>query len=205
MIKAKLGSYIDGWIHTAFPFLFKRPVNPNLLTVLGTLISLGAAVAFALGQFVWGGTLLLAGGFFDLVDGAVARHFQSSTAFGAFLDSTLDRLVDMVVPLGIVMHYGSAGRPGVVLLAAVVLVSSVMTSYAKARAELFVSDLSGGFFERGERIGLMAAGGITGWMVPVLWLLAIGTTWTVFQRFHAAHRQMADTPLAPPVSVPEHS
>ena len=117
----------------------------------------------------------------------------------------MDRLADMVVLLGIVIHYGSAGRTGVVLLAAIVLVSSVMTSYAKARAELFVAELRGGFFERGERIGLIAAGGILGWMVPVLWLLAIGTTVTVIQRFHAAHRGMTQAPLPAPVSVAEHS
>lgn len=205
MIKAKLGSYIDGWIHAAFPFLFRRPVDPNLLTILGTLISVAAAAAFALGAFVWGALLLLAGGFFDLVDGVVARHFQTSTPFGAFLDSSMDRLVDMVVLLGLILHYGSQGRPGVVLLAAIVLVSSVMTSYAKARAELFVSELRGGIFERGERIGLIAAGGLLGWMVPVLWLLAIGTTLTVIQRFQAAHRGMANASLGPPGGVPEHS
>lgn len=204
MIKAKLGSYIDGWIHKAFPFLFKRAVNPNLLTVLGTLICVGAAAAFAAGEFAWGALLLLAGGFFDLVDGVVARHFQSSTAFGAFLDSTMDRLVDMVVMLGIMLHYGSSAQPGVAMLAGLVLISSVLTSYAKARAELFVTELRGGFFERGERVGLLAAGGVFDVMIPVLWVLAIGTTVTVIQRFAAAHREMADAPLTPPTSAVEH-
>lgn len=190
MIKAKLGGYIDGWIHAALPFLFKRSLNPNLLTVVGTLISTGAAAAFALDHFAWGGILLLAGGFFDLVDGVVARHFGSSSAFGAFLDSTMDRLVDMVVMLGIVLHYGAVEQPGVAVLAGIVLISSVLTSYAKARAEVFVTELPGGFFERGERIGLLATGGILGLMVPILWLLAVGTTATVIQRFYAAHREL---------------
>jgi len=205
VIKARLGSHIDGWIHTAFPFLFKRSVNPNLLTVVGTLISVLAAAAFALGHFALGGILLLAGGFFDLVDGVVARHYESSTAFGAFLDSTMDRLVDMVVLLGIVLYYGEMGRPGIALLAGIVLVSSVMTSYAKARAEQFMPELSGGTFERGERIGLLAAGGILGWMVPILWVLAVGTTATVVQRFALAHRAMNESELAPQSSVSEHS
>jgi CDP-diacylglycerol--glycerol-3-phosphate 3-phosphatidyltransferase len=204
VIKSKLGGSIDGWIHTAFPFLFKRAVNPNLLTVVGTLICVGAGAAFALGNFVLGGLLLLAGGFFDLVDGVVARHFQISTPFGAFLDSTMDRLVDMVVLLGIVLHYGAEGRSGVVVLAGIVLISSVMTSYAKARAEQFMPELHGGFFERGERIGLLAAGAILGWMVPVLWLLAVGTTLTVIQRFATAYREMEALELAPPAPVTEH-
>ena len=69
MIKQKLGEKLDGWIHIAFPFLFIRELNPNLLTLVGVLVSCGAAVALALGHFVAGGLLILAGGFFDLVDG----------------------------------------------------------------------------------------------------------------------------------------
>ena len=74
MIKEKLGDRLDGWIHTALPFLFSRPIDPNLLTVVGALVSLLAAAAFAAGWFVIGGVGILAGGFFDLVDGVVARH-----------------------------------------------------------------------------------------------------------------------------------
>jgi CDP-diacylglycerol--glycerol-3-phosphate 3-phosphatidyltransferase len=116
--------------------------------------------------------------------------------FGAFLDSTMDRLVDMVVLLGIVMHYALAGQAGTVLLASVVLVASVMTSYAKARAEAYVPQLSGGTFERGERVALLAIGGILQVMVPILWLLAIGATFTVVQRFASAHRELAGIELA---------
>ena len=126
VIKEKLGKYLDGWIHTVFPFLFKRPVNPNLLTVLGTAVSLGAAGAFAGGYFRAGALVMLAGGFFDLVDGVVARHFGTSTSFGAFLDSTLDRLVDMAVMLGLVMYYGAQGAWLPQVLASLVLVANVL-------------------------------------------------------------------------------
>ncbi|MBW2273902.1 MAG: CDP-alcohol phosphatidyltransferase family protein [Deltaproteobacteria bacterium] len=190
MIKEHFGSRLDGVIHTLFPFLFKRSINPDLLTVTGALVSLLAAVAFAAGHYRLGGCVLLAGGFFDLVDGVVARHFGISTTFGGFLDSTLDRFVDVVVLLGIVIHLSSVGQLGHALLAALVLTSSVLTSYAKARAELHVPQLEGGIFERGERIGLLAAGAILNWMVPVLWLLAAGTTLTAIQRVVAAHREM---------------
>ena len=80
MIKEKLGKHLDEWIHRAFPFLFRRAVNPNLLTVVGTAVSVGAAWAFAVGNFRTGALVMLAGGFFDLVDGVVARHFDTSTA-----------------------------------------------------------------------------------------------------------------------------
>lgn len=191
MIKEKLGTRLDRWIHVAFPFLFLRPINPNLLTLLGTLVSLGAAWMFAVGSFRAAGVILLVGGFFDLVDGVVARHFGTSTSFGAFLDSTMDRLVDMVVMLGLVMYYGARGELTPQLLAGVVLVSSIMTSYAKAKAELTVKHLPGGLLERGERVGVLAAGAILGLMVPALWVLALGTSVTALQRIAAAQREMA--------------
>jgi CDP-diacylglycerol--glycerol-3-phosphate 3-phosphatidyltransferase len=192
VIKEKLGKYLDDWIHRAFPVLFKRPVNPNLLTVVGTAVSVGAAWAFAEGWFRTGALVMLAGGFFDLVDGVVARHFGTSSSFGAFLDSTLDRLVDMAVLLGLVMYYGGRGEMVPQLLAGVVLVSSIVTSYAKARAELMIPHLPGGVLERGERVGLLAAGGLFGLMVPALWVLAVGTTWTAGQRILAAHRELTN-------------
>jgi CDP-diacylglycerol--glycerol-3-phosphate 3-phosphatidyltransferase len=190
VIKARFGGRLDAWIHTLLPFLFRREVNPNHLTVIGATISIAAAVAFALGRFPLGGFLLLAGGFFDLIDGVVARHHGRSTAFGAFLDSTMDRFVDMVVLFGIVMHYARAGQAVMVLVVGVVLVMSVMTSYAKARAEQVVPHLGGGILERGERIGLLAAGSILGWLEPILWVLAAGTTFTALQRFSLAYRAL---------------
>ena len=190
MIKEKLGARLDGLLQAAFPFLFKRAVNPNVLTVVGTVVSVGAAWSFAAGHFLAGAVVMLLGGFFDLIDGVVARHFDSSTTFGAFLDSTLDRLVDMALMLGLILHYGAAGDRQGELLAAIVLVSSILTSYAKARAELSIEHLPGGLLERGERIGILAAGALFGVMIPALWVLALGTTATAWQRMAAASREM---------------
>lgn len=204
MIKEKLGKYLDDWIHAAFPFLFRRAVDPNLLTLVGTAVSFGAAWSFAEGHLFAGAVVMLAGGFFDLVDGVVARHFGSSTRFGAFLDSTMDRVVDMVLMLGLVVHYGREAEPLPQLLAGVVLTSSIVTSYAKARAELMVPHLGGGFLERGERVGILAAGGVFGVMVPALWVLAVGTTFTAGQRILAAYRALEALDAAPVrVSTPD--
>jgi phosphatidylglycerophosphate synthase len=190
VIKEKLGHRVDRVVHVLFPFLFVRKVNPDLLTVLGAVVSLAAAAAFATGHLMLGGWVMWAGGFFDLVDGVVARHFDISTTFGGFLDSTIDRLVDMALLLGLIVHFSSSGENQLGYLASYVLVCSVLTSYMKARAELHLAHLPGGIMERGERMGLLIAGGIFGIMAPVLWLLAIGTTFTVSQRLWVAHREM---------------
>jgi len=190
VLKERLGQRIDHWIRLGLPFLFKRPLNPNWLTVTGALVSLVAALVLAQGYFLAAGIGILFGGSFDLIDGVVARHFGTSSSFGAFLDSSLDRFVDMALLLGLAFHYGSQGEFVPQLLAEVVLVCSIMTSYAKARAELVIPHLPGGMLERGERIGLLAAGAILDIMVPILWVLALGTVITVVQRFRAAHRAM---------------
>lgn len=190
MIKEKLGHRLDGWIHTALPFLFRRPISPDVMTVVGTLVAGAAGFAFAAGSLRTGGCLLIAGGFFDLVDGVVARHFGIATRFGAFLDSSLDRVVDILAMLGLVVFYERAGEVGWAGLCALVLVATVLTSYAKARAELLIDRMPGGFMERGERIGLLAIGSVTGWLEPVLLLLAVGSCVTVGQRFLYAYREM---------------
>jgi len=190
VIKSVLGDRVDGWVHALFPFLFRWRMNPNALTVVGTLLSLGAAVCFSMGVFVAAGVLILVGGFFDLVDGVVARHNDTVTRFGAFLDSTLDRLVDMALLLGVTMFFAVEGEPQHVLLAGYTLVSSVLVSYAQARAQLFVPGFRVGFFERGERVVILATGAMFGFLVPALWILAVGSTITVIQRFSHAYREM---------------
>jgi phosphatidylglycerophosphate synthase len=190
VIKSTFGDRVDGVVHRLFPFLFVRRLDPNALTVCGALVSLGAAAAFIAGELVLGGCLILFGGFFDLVDGVVARHFGISTRFGAFLDSTLDRLVDMALLLGISVHYATLGDAGSVLLAGSAMAASVLVSYAKARAELELPTIEVGLLERGERVGLLAAGALFDLMIPVLWVIAVGSTVTVIQRFALARREM---------------
>lgn len=197
MIKEKLGHRIDGWVHGLFPFLFWRSISPNLLTVVGTLVASAAGLAFAEDALVWGGALLVAGGFFDLVDGVVARHFGTTSEFGGFLDSCLDRVVDILVVLGLFARALAAGDRVEAGLCAVILVGSVLTSYAKARAELVVGHLPGGLLERGERIGLLAIGALSGLLQPMLWLLAVGTAVTAGQRFHYARRAMVALATSP--------
>jgi CDP-diacylglycerol--glycerol-3-phosphate 3-phosphatidyltransferase len=204
VIKERLGDRIDGWVHRGLPFLFWRRLNPNLLSVLGALVSLSGAVALGLGSFVTGGLLVLAGGWFDLVDGVVARHQGKATAFGAFLDSTLDRLVDMAILLGILMYYASVGSLGAAFLAGFAMVASVLVSYAKARAELYLPSFGGGVLERGERIAILAIGALTGYLIWAVWLVAIGAGITVAQRFTHAYREMAHLEAPGSPRIAEH-
>jgi CDP-diacylglycerol--glycerol-3-phosphate 3-phosphatidyltransferase len=191
VIKARFGDRLDAWLEAALPFLFRRSVNPNLLTVIGAVVSIGAGAAFATGRFGWGAIGILVGGVFDLVDGVIARKHGTATAFGAFLDSTLDRLADMAILLGIMVHYAAHGDAGTVLLGGIASIASVMTSYAKARAEQFLPSFSGGFLERGERLTVLGLGAVSGYMVAALWFLALAGSGTVAYRFAVAYRELA--------------
>jgi CDP-diacylglycerol--glycerol-3-phosphate 3-phosphatidyltransferase len=97
----------------------------------------------------------------------------------------------MALLLGLALHFARAGRPGDVLLAGVALAAAVLVSYSKACGERVVGPISVGILERGERVGLIALGAIFGLVVPALWIVAIGSTITVGQRFAYAHREMA--------------
>jgi phosphatidylglycerophosphate synthase len=198
VIKSRFGEGLDQRIQQFFPFLFRRRLDPNLLSVCGVAVSLGAAWAFAEGAFVLGGLLVLGGGFFDLVDGVVARHNGTSSRWGAFLDSSLDRLVDMALLLGILMHYAREGAFGVAWLAAVALVATVMVSYTKARAESIVPDFKGGLLERAERVLILVAGAFLGLVPLALGLVAVGSVITAWQRMVLAHRRMSEIDTAHP-------
>ena len=135
--------------------------------------------------------LILAGGFFDLVDGVVARHHGIATRFGAFLDSTLDRWADVVLLVGDQRPLRARGR------AASTSRSRgsrsprrVLVSYAKARAELVLEHFEVGLLERAERVVILAAGALFGLLVPALWIIAIGSAITAGQRIALAYREM---------------
>src|SRR5262249_9716928 len=106
-------------------------------------------------------------------------------------DSTLDRLADMALLLGIMVHYAAKGDAGTVLLAGIASIASVMTSYAKARAEQFLPSFSGGFLGRGERPGVLGGGAVRGHTGAALWFLGLAGSGTVAYRFAIAYRELA--------------
>ena len=118
-------------------------IHPNVLTFLGLVINIGAAVLLAVGQFRWAGVVIIGAGLFDMVDGRVARETNRVTRFGGFFDSVLDRYSDLALLMGLLVWYGSINRPFYVVLTALVMAASVMISYARARAENSIPNVQG--------------------------------------------------------------
>lgn len=162
-------------------FLIFLKVRPNHLTFLGFLITVVVAYEFAVGNFVTGGFVLILAGLFDMVDGMVARKLGEATAFGAFFDSIMDRYSDLIMYLGLIIYYGQADRMNYVVLVGIVMMGSVLTSYARARAECLIDKCKVGFLERPERIVLLLIGSFY-FMDPVLWVIAFFSNWTVVHR-----------------------
>jgi CDP-diacylglycerol--glycerol-3-phosphate 3-phosphatidyltransferase len=157
-------------------------INPNVLTFFGMLVNFWAAVDFSIGLFGWGASLIFLAGFLDMLDGQVARRGKRVTAFGGFLDSTLDRYSDMALYMGLLVFYARHGRTSYVLLAAAATAGSVMVSYARARAECLIPTCKVGFMERPERVVLLILGGAFDRMAPALWVIAVVSTITVIHR-----------------------
>ena len=173
-------------------------VHPNILTAIGVIINTGCGVLFGLGEFFWAGIVLIVANVFDMLDGNVARQTGNVTKFGGFLDSTLDRLSDMVVFLGIMVFYaGNSPQHSLlnVTLAGVAMMASVMVSYTTARSEGLGVKANVGFLQRPERVVLLIIGALSTWdwasdsiwfnrMPQVLWVLAVGSVLTLVHRMY---------------------
>jgi CDP-diacylglycerol--glycerol-3-phosphate 3-phosphatidyltransferase len=157
-------------------------IHPNVLTFIGLLINIWAAVLLARGQFFNAGLVIIGAGIFDMVDGRVARETNQVTRFGGFFDSVIDRYSDLALLIGLLVYYGTINRPVYVVLTAVVMMASVMISYTRARAENTIPLCKVGFMERPERIVLFIIGALFDRMAPVLWIIAVLGNLTVLHR-----------------------
>ena len=164
---------VRSWSDPLGRFLFRLHLRPNHLTVAGLVASCVAAACFTAGQTKTAGLVLIAAGLLDLLDGSLARASGQVTAFGAFLDSVIDRYSDIAVMLGIVVLYARTPNPRGALVAMAGLAGSVMVSYTKARAESIGVECTVGMMERPERLICLIAGAILDVMEPALWVLAI--------------------------------
>jgi CDP-diacylglycerol--glycerol-3-phosphate 3-phosphatidyltransferase len=160
----------------------KTGVGPNSLTITGLVINIGAATAIAMGHLIWGGSLILFSGAFDLLDGALARAKGQETAFGAVLDSTVDRMSEAVVLLGLLILCMGHDSTIEVLLVYIVFVGSVLVSYVRARAEGMGLKCEVGWFTRAERIVVLALGLFANQVLITLCILVGFTYLTAGQR-----------------------
>jgi CDP-diacylglycerol--glycerol-3-phosphate 3-phosphatidyltransferase len=157
-------------------------VHPDLLTFFGLVVNIVAAALFAAGEFKWAALVIFLAGIFDMTDGRVARRLNRVTRFGAFFDSMIDRYSDLVLYIGLVVYYARIDRISYVVLTAIALGSSQLVSYSRARAESLIPSCKVGFMERPERVVLLIIGAVFDRMAPVLWVVAVLSTWTVVHR-----------------------
>ncbi len=179
-------------------------IPPNLLTLIGVLINLACGVLFGFGEFFYAGIVLIVANLFDMLDGNVARLTGRVTKYGSFLDSTLDRLSDMASFLGIMVFYArdTAHHSTLnVFLCGVGMIASVLVSYTTARSEGLGVKANVGFLQRPERVVLFIIGALSTWswtstnffanrMPQVLWVLAVGSMWTLVQRMIYIRREL---------------
>jgi CDP-diacylglycerol--glycerol-3-phosphate 3-phosphatidyltransferase len=173
-------------------WLVKRGVHPNTITVIGTLCTLVGGIIYATGHIRTGGWFLGLTALFDVLDGTVARRSNTSSTFGAFLDSTLDRLADGFVLGGLTVFYATSrlhGSVPMLIVALMGLVGAFLTSYTRARAEALGLDAKIGFLQRPERVVLLSAPQaffglvFNGWVLALITIILTVTAWiTVVQR-----------------------
>src|SRR6186713_1487999 len=192
-----------GFIGTVFMFPLRAiisasvalGIHPNVLTLIGVLINVGAACALGVDRFALAGIIMIVGNIFDFIDGKVAHITNTESRFGAFWDSTLDRFSDIALFLGLIYLYADLGRTGYVMVASLAMMFSIMTSYARARAESLIEKCKVGFMERPERIVLFMIGAFTNRMAAVLWVILVLSIVTVANRIHYTYLALNAKPV----------
>lgn len=176
------------------PLASKIGLHPNILTIIGLLVSLLAAYAFSQKNLLIGALLILLSGFFDVIDGAVARNNNTKSKFGGFLDSTSDRFADAFIIIGIV--YGGYVNWFWGILA---LLASMSVSYVRARAEVEGIKCDVGIAERAERLFIILGGAFLGYFInpqffmsmAILLVIIMGYI-TVFQRIYHSWKELKE-------------
>lgn len=174
--------------------------SPNAITTLGFVVTMSAGVAFFYGELQIGGLLVLLGGFFDVVDGYVARQTERVTPFGSFYDSTLDRISEVMVFMGVFSLYNgtepNVGEPWMVYVVALALAGSLLVSYTRARAEGMGIQCRVGLMQRAERVLLLGIATLFfgSWreglvLTLVMFAMAVLTNLTLLYRIYWVYRQ----------------
>lgn len=170
--------------------LARTPVTPNFLTFFSFILAAGTAALIVTANLLAAGFVFLTAGLLDMLDGALARQTNRVTRFGAVLDSTLDRLAEGVVLLGILFLYADEGSTSGILLTGAVMLTSLLVSYIKARAEAAGIECTVGIFTRPERIIVLALGLFINQLEIALYILAAFSLFTIGQRLVYVWRQI---------------
>ena len=188
--------YLD-LISPLIRFCIRNRISPNILTMLGFVITVGAALAFALDAVMLAGVIILFSGTFDIIDGKVARATGSSSVFGSFIDSTLDRLSDAITFLGLLYLYTNSGHPEMVWVLMLTIIGTLMVSYTRSKAEALGIECKVGFFQRPERVVYLGFGAVLGHaaLYYMVWFLAIASNLTVIQRIYHVYAELKKNPL----------
>ncbi len=192
MLKAKIGDRLDPYLYNTSRLIQRMGIKPNTLTLIGLGLNGLAAWALAVGEWLQGASLILLAGFFDIMDGAVARNCGETSNFGSFLDSVLDRYSDLSLLIGLLIFYAQQKAILYQILLGLSLMGTALIPYARAKAELYMPQCNVGILERPERIILIFLGAaIPQIMEVIIWILAILTNLTVLQRIFYAYKYMS--------------
>ena len=170
-------------------------IHPNALTLIGVLVNVAAAWALGVDRFLLAGVMMIVANIFDFIDGKVAHLTNTVSRFGAFWDSTLDRFSDLALFIGVIYLYADLRRTDYVMVAALTMLFSIMTSYTRARAESLIDKCKVGFMERPERFVLFMIGAFTDRMAGVLWVILLLSVVTVINRIHYTHLVLSGRPM----------
>ncbi len=165
--------------------LARTHVKPNMVTWFGFFIILAAAALAGTGHLFASGWVMLLSGFFDIIDGALARHTNQVTRFGGVLDSTLDRLSEAAMLLGITAYYlfnPEVFNEWIILMIGLTLTASFLVSYIRSRAEAAHIDCQVGIFTRTERVVILALGLLINQLTIILIIITVLSVVTVIQR-----------------------
>jgi CDP-diacylglycerol--glycerol-3-phosphate 3-phosphatidyltransferase len=165
-------------------------IHPNVLTFVGVLINVAAASALGVGRFVTAGVIMIVANIFDFIDGKVAQETKLVSKFGGFWDSVIDRFSDIALFIGLIYLYSERGRTDYVMITAIAMLFSIMTSYTRARAESLIPKCKVGFMERPERIVLFMIGAFTNRMAAVMWVILVLSIVTVADRIFYTWREL---------------
>ena len=170
-------------------------IHPNTLTLIGVLVNVGAAVELGRDHFILAGVIMIVANIFDFIDGKVAHITGKVSRFGAFWDSTLDRFSDIALFLGLIYLYADRRRTDYVMVASLAMMFSIMTSYARARAESLIEKCKVGLMERPERIVLFMIGAFTNRMAAVLWVILVLSILAVANRIYYTYLALNGLPM----------